>query len=132
MENNGIIKLKIEKKVVKEETPKKTKPSDISPVIIAQNKACKEYKSFVTRKFSREPVEIETIGGAPIKAMMWTSKEKANLKVKKKVKDKYAYECEKCLEGFEDRKKLFEHSKMHTSESVNENDEVKEDNGNQE
>ncbi|KAM0671757.1 hypothetical protein OCOL_001198 [Ordospora colligata] len=91
---------------------KKNRSVDFSQVLISQAEAASECRKEEIRRFSKVPVEVETLGGEPLVFMMWATESKPVHRKKQIECRKSTFDCEVCENVFDTSKKLETHVKM--------------------
>ncbi|UYI26303.1 hypothetical protein J0A71_01g01210 [Encephalitozoon cuniculi] len=98
---------------------KKGKGVDIPQVLVSQSCAARECAKDEIRKFTKVPVEIDTVGGKPLVFMMWASEEKpVHRKRLHAEASRDVFGCESCEEVFDSFKKLQLHKAQHKGTST--------------
>ncbi|KAH9410625.1 hypothetical protein HK407_12g17560 [Ordospora pajunii] len=90
---------------------KKNKSVDYSQVLISQAEAVRECSKEEIRRFTKVPVEVETLGGEPLVFMMWATESKPVHRKRQLESRKSTFDCEVCDNVFDTSKKLEAHIK---------------------
>ncbi|KAM0673033.1 hypothetical protein GVAV_003524 [Gurleya vavrai] len=106
------------------EKPRKHRGTETLNVIKQQNIAVREYKDLRVRKFREEYVDVETIGGHPIRIKCWVSDEKPQVK-RPKPKEPEMIACDICGREFDERRKMLIHARSHKTKAEDLSESVK-------
>lgn len=102
----------------KDECSRRTKAAEASQVLVSQSDAARECAKEEIRRFSRVPVEVDTIGGSPLVLTMWASEQKAvHRKRAHPEASKSIFRCESCGEALDSLRKLQLHKARHRAAS---------------